>query len=83
MKGLLPELVLNRTTKADFMTVFRRQLAGMQDELLKDIVPRRVNWVQPERAKEICNNYQQIKYADWSEWWLWSLIGCDALANGK
>jgi asparagine synthase (glutamine-hydrolysing) len=79
MRDLLPDLVLKRTTKADFMVVFRRQLAGLKPELVNEIVPRRLSWLQPDRAVEICEHSHEVTFAGWSEWWLWSLIGCDAL----
>ena len=82
MKGLLPDVVLNRTTKADFMTTFRRQLESMHAELKSDIVPRRAAWIQPERAITLCDNYHDVAFSGWAEWWLWTLVGCDSLENG-
>lgn len=81
MQGLLPDLVLNRTTKADFMVTFRRQLDNMQAELKSDIVPRRAAWIQPERAISLCDNYHDVTFSGWAEWWLWTLVGCDALPD--
>jgi len=83
LKGLLPDLVLNRTTKADFMVTFSRQLDSMKAELMSDIVPRRTAWIQPERAITICDNYHDVTLSAWAGWWLWTLVGCDALLDGR
>jgi len=79
MKGLLPETVRVRDTKSDFMVAFRRQLNSMQTELVNDILPRRMAWVQPARAATISGNFHGDEFAGWAEWWLWTLVGCDAL----
>jgi asparagine synthase (glutamine-hydrolysing) len=79
MEGLLPERVRVRDTKSDFMVAFRRQLDGTQTELVNDIVPRRTAWIQPARAATISGNYRSDEFAGWAEWWLWTLVGCDAL----
>ena len=83
MKDLLPALVLNRKTKADFMVTFRRNLDNMRAEVVSDIVPRRQAWIQPERAIAIYANYHEVRFSGWAEWWLWSLVGCDALSNER
>jgi asparagine synthase (glutamine-hydrolysing) len=83
MQGLLPDLVLNRTTKADFMVTFRRQLDALHSELVDNVVPRRSGWVQPALAVEMCDNFHNIAFAGWAEWRLWSLVGCDALSNDQ
>jgi asparagine synthase (glutamine-hydrolysing) len=79
LKGLLPAQILNRATKADFMVTFRRHLDSMSAELVSAIVPRRAAWLQAERAIKICDNYHDVTSSDWAQWWLWSLVGCDAL----
>jgi asparagine synthase (glutamine-hydrolysing) len=81
LKGLLPDLVLNRTTKADFMVTFHRQFDSTKAELTNGIVPRRAAWIQPERAAMICKNYHDVRFAGWAGWWLWTLAGCDALSS--
>ena len=83
MKDLLPALVLNRKTKADFMVTFRRNLDNMRAEVVSDIVPRRQVWIQPERAIAIYAYYHEVRFSGWAEWWLWSLVGCDALSNER
>jgi asparagine synthase (glutamine-hydrolysing) len=83
MKGLLPDTILNRTTKADFMVAFRRQLDTMKAELMDDIVPRRAAWIQTERAATMCKDYRDDEFAGWAEWWLWTLVGCDGVSSDR
>ncbi len=81
MNGLLPDLVLNRPTKADFMIAFRRYLDGLRKELADEVVPRRAAWLNADQARVIIEHYQDDGYAGRAEWWLWALLGCDALPN--
>ena len=83
MRGLLPDKVLGRTTKADFMVAFHRYLENLDHELAVEVVPRRAAWLKTGRAREIVGHYHEDSYTGWAEWWLWSLIGCDALSNGN
>jgi asparagine synthase (glutamine-hydrolysing) len=83
MKGLLPDTILNRNTKADFMVAFRRQLDTMKAELMDDIVPRRAAWIQTERAVTMCKDYRDDEFAGWAEWWLWTLVGCDGVSSDR
>jgi len=80
MAGGLPESVLNRHTKADFMATFRRSLLEMDAGLSRDLVRRRSGWVQPDRALELATRYGDPGYTGWAEWWIWTLLGCDMLA---
>ena len=83
MKGLLPDMILNRNSKADFMVAFRRTLDSAKANLVGEIMPRRETWIQPEHAGTICENYHEDAFAGWAEWWLWTLVGCDALSNDQ
>ena len=80
MAGLLPEVVLRREDKADFMVTFRRQLDPMIDELRRDLLPRRIDWIPSAGANALCDAYHDPAQAGRCEWWLWAFVGCDALA---
>jgi asparagine synthase (glutamine-hydrolysing) len=80
MAGLLPDSVLARTTKADFMTTFRRQLEECEGELAA-VIARRSDWVDPGLATTVAGRRREPGLAGRVEWRLWSLVGCDALAG--
>ena len=79
MRGTLPESVRARTTKADFMNTFRKQLDECEMELRFGIAPRRKDWVRPEAAAALIERRREPSLAGWAEWRIWSLAGCDAL----
>jgi asparagine synthetase B (glutamine-hydrolysing) len=81
LAGFLPELVLRRPDKADFMVMFRRQLDPMIDELRRDILPRRFDWISTGAANALCDGYHDPAEAGRCEWWLWAFVCCDALAR--
>jgi hypothetical protein len=76
-------MILNRSSKADFMVAFRRTLDGAKATLAGEIMPHCETWIQPQRATKMCENYHEDAFAGWAEWWLWTLVGCDALSNGR
>jgi asparagine synthase (glutamine-hydrolysing) len=82
MRGLLPESVLQRTDKADFMVAFRRQLDPLIDELRRGIFPRHLDWISTGAAQSLCDAYDDPAERGRCEWWLWTFVGCDALVGG-
>jgi asparagine synthase (glutamine-hydrolysing) len=81
LAGVLPDRVLEREDKADFMVMFRRQLDPMMGELRADILPRRVDWISAGAADALCKAYDDPAEVGRGEWWLWAFFGCDALAQ--
>jgi asparagine synthase (glutamine-hydrolysing) len=79
MQDLLPATVLTRTTKADFMGTFRRQIDECEPELAAITGAGRRGWVDPGVANSYLQGRRQPGLAGWVEWRIWSLVGCDAL----
>jgi asparagine synthetase B (glutamine-hydrolysing) len=79
MRDTLPESVRARTTKADFMNTFRKQLDECDTELRFGVAQRRKDWVRPEAAAALIEHRREPSLAGWAEWRIWSLAGCDAL----
>jgi asparagine synthetase B (glutamine-hydrolysing) len=82
LTGFLPELVLRRADKADFMVMFRRQLDPLIDLIRRDILPGRLDWISTGAANALCDAYRDPAEAGRCEWWLWAFVGCDALVQG-
>lgn len=80
LSGVLPERVLQRADKADFMVMFRRQLDPMIEELRQRVLPDRLDWISPAAANALCDAYTDPAEVGRCEWWLWAFFGCDALA---
>ena len=82
MRGLLPELVVQRQTKAEFSVTYYRHFPEMRELLTRDIPIRRLNWINQGDVDIL---YSEIgkkgKCAGWSNWMLWILFGCDALVR--
>lgn len=78
MRGLLPELVLKRQTKAEFSVTYHRHLPEMKDLLTRDIPTRRFSWINQRDASMLYSKIgQEGEYKGWSESMLWILFGCD------
>ena len=78
MRGLLPERILKRETKADFMVTFHWHLAEMGDFFCRDVFQSGRAWVNPGRVSGL---FKEIGHTEdgTPEWQLWTLFGCDAL----
>ncbi len=80
MRGLLPERVISRQTKAEFSVSYRQYLPRMQDLLTRDIPLRRPNWVDPKQVGTVFESYKKA-YTGPSMWLLWGLFGCDSMLD--
>jgi len=79
MIGLLPDKILMRENKADFMITFRQYMPDMKDTLTQDIPAKHPDWI---RANYVVSLYEQSgnpEFSGWPEWMLWTLFGCDSL----
>ncbi len=89
MKGVLPERVRTRRTKAEFSVVFRRQLDGEAMARLREIPARRPYWVRAERAEAAFASYDGTAGTGGPgggagmQWLLWNLLACDQLCVGR
>jgi hypothetical protein len=78
MAGLLPESVLQRTTKADFMVAFRWSSAEIRDRLA-EALPALSDWVSPEGLLKVLQDYENPLLTGWPDWRVWTLYGCHAV----
>ena len=80
MRGILPDLIVERRTKAEFSVTFRRQLDECETEITNAIAPRRSSWVRPAGVASCVERRLDPSAAGQSLWRLWGLVGCDAVA---
>jgi asparagine synthase (glutamine-hydrolysing) len=80
MKDFLPDIILNRQSKADFMVTYQRYLQGMETTLCQEIPQRRAPWLDREKLAALYQHTQRGPTFDgMPEWQLWGLFGCDAV----
>lgn len=81
MRGLVPDLVLDRTDKAEFSQAFRRHLPQFETGgafALADATP---DWVRPEHVAQRLALAREPSARSWPLWGLWGLFGCAVLAG--
>lgn len=81
MQGMLPDNVLQRTTKAVFDSTFIPVLNEMTKHVLEEVLPRRQNWVAARKVESLLNDVCEPHLSTWTGgkiWELWSLFGTDA-----
>ncbi len=76
MQDVMPPLILERKTKAEFSSVFQLQLDAMQEMLTKTLPRERATWVTPQGMARLFETYQSHSQAGKVEWVLWSIYGC-------
>lgn len=82
MAGLLPDEVLARTTKADFMVTLRWHLKDLEADMKARSRRGPDRWVEAEAAERLFREFGNPRLCGWPEWMLWSWFGCDAACGG-
>lgn len=81
MAGLLPELVLQRRNRADFMVAFRRHADEIGQTLSEELMQQeRRGWVLAEPMRQRYTEFGNKSFDGVPEWLVWSLFGCSTLA---
>ncbi len=83
MAPLLPQRVVNRSTKAEFTMTFIRDWAQMRVLMRDEIFPRRVGWVNTPLVSKWIQEELRLDRGPWSSemlWMIWGLLGVDGVA---
>ena len=85
MKHHLPESVLNRNTKADFMIAFRWHWSELEDVMLRKQGrgESQWKWVAPEAVTKLYEHGMKSLDSGWPEWMLWTLFACESIAKKR
>jgi asparagine synthase (glutamine-hydrolysing) len=78
MAGLLPESVLARKSKADFMVAFRWSTAEVRDHLSR-ASSALSDWVPPDRLAAALEGYSDPRLDGLPEWRAWTLYNCESV----
>jgi asparagine synthase (glutamine-hydrolysing) len=78
MAGLLPESVLGRQSKADFMVAFRWSTAEIRDHLSRASSDLS-DWVAPDRLAAALEGYSDPRLDGLPEWQAWTLYNCESM----
>ena len=81
MKGLLPEIVRQRQSKADFTITFSWYMEQLEAELSGAALVRRIDWVLAEEVDSLFSKTGVPDYGNVPEKLLWFLFGCDEIAT--
>ncbi|SIT58923.1 putative Asparagine synthase [Mesorhizobium prunaredense] len=76
LKNVLPEMILERKSKAEFSIVFREHLDRMQAILTETIPHERNAWVDRDGMARLFRAYRDNPQAGSPLWILWGLYGC-------
>ena len=79
LHDVLPQLLLERTSKAEFSVVFREKLQGMDEALTHTIPARRTDWLTQAGMSRLCKTHQDHPEYYWPLWILWSIYACDTI----
>ena len=84
MQGLLPQSVLQRSSKAEFSVTFSRCWGELEPWLVSQVLPLRQNWVKPEPVRSMLQACSEADPSNWpgmAAWALWALFGVDAAVD--
>ena len=83
LNGYLPEQVRTRDSKAEFVITFLWHLRDLDAGFFTEIVLRHPTWISGDRLVEMRGRIGDPAKSDSPEWALWTLFGCDALAEHR
>ena len=84
MQGLLPENVLQRSSKADFAVTFSRCWTDLAPHMTEKVLVRRRDWVKPQAIRsmlQVCREADPTNWPGMAAWALWALFGVDAAVD--
>ena len=79
MRDRMPEIILDRKTKAEFSSVYRLYLDHMQVMITKKIPQDRPDWLDQEGIEQLFRTYKENPELGWPFWILWTIYGCNML----
>jgi asparagine synthase (glutamine-hydrolysing) len=82
MRTMLPQRVLERASKADFMVTFALHVDELRGFLTADRRRALQDWVRRQDLDAFCNRYGEPTSNSVVEWKLWSLFGWSLLRIG-
>jgi asparagine synthase (glutamine-hydrolysing) len=71
LKGILPESVRERRTKAEFSCVFHAQLQSLGEYLTVNLPGARPEWFDRRGMEKLWQGYLEQPNAGWHGWCLW------------
>ena len=77
LSGLIPDVVANRTTKAEFTLAFRRQLDGMGYLLAYALPQNGSGCLDRNGVAKLYDRYRTNSFAGNPVWQLWGIFGCE------
>lgn len=81
LQGLLPDLVVQRLSKADFMETFQHYLPELADALRGSALL--AEWIEPQELAALLRPGKTPDEQGGALWSLWTLFGCVAIAQGQ
>lgn len=79
--GTMPQLVLERTTKAYFNSISRRQVEALREIFTNDLPRRRADWLSDGQMRALFDHYVDNPQIGWPYWILWGFLGADVLSS--
>ncbi len=74
LKGLLPEKVRLRNTKAGFSGTFDEKLQPLRERFTDSLPRERPEWLDSDGMKRLWDHYTDRPRAGWQHWALWAVL---------
>lgn len=77
LQGVLPPVILDRRSKADFSIVFSRHFDMMEKVLIETLPRLRAEWLSQDGMAVLFRSNEENPELGFQGWVLWSIYGCD------
>lgn len=77
LKEVLPQMIRQRKTKADFSNVFNLSLQPLGEHLSRQLPEARLEWLDVHGMNRLFDSYKTHPEQGWQNWCLWSVLAVD------
>jgi asparagine synthase (glutamine-hydrolysing) len=78
----LPREVINRRTKAEFCGTFLSYTTEVRRYMERELSEEARGWIDCRELERALGKYgEEDRNSSWTEWRVWALMGCDAVAS--
>jgi len=81
LRKLMPQVILERKSKAEFSSTFSQYLDQMEEFFIKELPNRRKDWVTSDGMRQVFRATNNNQRAGWQYWVLWGIFGCDSISR--
>ena len=75
LQGIVPQVVLERSSKADFSGIFKEQLSRIAEPYIEQLLLERGDWLDHQGVARMLQSNLDNRHEGWQRWVMWGILG--------